>query len=254
MNKNMLPAVAGTAIAILVTTTMDATGYSMFSALPLFPLTALFWYMQKLSRAEIGLVWGPPYAYGLAIAYPVFVLSLIGVIALMAGAVDTSAADWNKALLNMMLMSSTGVIIAIMTEEGFFRGWLWAALKRAGKSDTYILIFTSLAFTAWHVSAISLDTGFDVPANEIPIFLINATLLGLIWGLLRQISGSVVVPAVCHSIWNGIDYPLYGFGEKVGALGIEQTHIFGPEVGVVGVAINLVVVGALFYKLSWNRK
>lgn len=254
MNKNMLPAIAGTAIAILVTTTMDATGYSMFSALPLFPLAGLFWTLQKFSRAEIGLVWGPPYAYGLAIAYPVIVLGLIGLIALAAGAVDTSEADWNKTFLNIAVMSSTGVIIGMITEEGFFRGWLWAALKRAGKSDTYVLIWTSLAFTAWHISAISLDTGFDVPANEIPIYLVNATLLGLIWGLLRQISGSVIVSAVCHSVWNGIDYPLYGFGEKVGALGIEQTHIFGPEVGVVGVGVNLVVVGALFYKLSWNRK
>ena len=254
MNKKMLPAIAGTAIAILITTTMDATGYSMFSALPLFPLTALFWYLQKFSRAEIGLVWGPPYAYGLAIAYPVIVLGLIGLIALAAGAVDTSEADWNKTFLNMALMSSTGVIMVTITEEGFFRGWLWAALKRSGKSDAYVLVWTSLAFTIWHISAISLDTGFDVPANEIPIYLVNATLLGLMWGLLRQISGSVVVAALCHSVWNGIDYPLYGFGEKVGALGIEQTHIFGPEVGIVGVAINLVVVGALFYKLSWNRK
>ena len=254
MNKNMLPAIAGVVIAILITTTMDATGYSMFSALPLFPLAGLFWYLQKFSRAEIGLVWGPPYAYAIALAYPAVVLSAIGLIAFLAGAVDTSEADWNKAFLNMALMSSTGVIMVTITEEGFFRGWLWAALKRAGKSDTFVLIWTSLAFTAWHISAISLDTGFDVPANEIPIYLVNATLLGLIWGLLRQISGSVIVSAVCHSVWNGIDYPLYGFGEKVGALGIEQTHIFGPEVGVVGVGVNLVVVGALFYKLSWNRK
>jgi membrane protease YdiL (CAAX protease family) len=166
MNNNVLPAVAGTAIAILITTAMDATGYSAFSALPLFPLAGLFWYLQKFSRAEIGLVWGPPYAYGLAIAYPIIVLSLIGLIAFLAGAVDTSEADWNKALLNMALMSSTGVIIGMITEEGFFRGWLWAALKRAGKSDTYVLVWTSLAFTAWHISAISLDTGFDVPAKR----------------------------------------------------------------------------------------
>ena len=68
MNKKMLPSIAGTAIAILITTTMDATGYAMFSALPLFPLAGLFWYLQRFTRAEIGLVWGPPYAYGLAIA------------------------------------------------------------------------------------------------------------------------------------------------------------------------------------------
>jgi membrane protease YdiL (CAAX protease family) len=254
MDKKMLPAIAGLAVAVAITGTMDATGYFMFSALPLFPLTAWFWYLQKFSREEIGLSWGPPYAYGIALAYPAIVLGLIGLLALLAGAVDTSEADWNKAFLNMALMSSTGVIMATITEEGFFRGWLWAALKRAGKSDRYVLVWTSLAFAAWHIPAISLDTGFDVPLNEIPIYLVNATLLGLIWGLLRQISGSVVVPAVCHAVWNGIDYPFFGFGEKVGALGIEQTHIFGPEVGVVGVGVNLVVVGALFYKLSWNRK
>jgi len=250
----MLPAIAGVAIAIAITTTMDATGYSMFSALPLFPIAALFWYLQKFSRAEIGLVLGPPYAYGVALVYPAVVLGLIGLLAFLAGAVDTSAADWNKTFLNMAIMSSTGVIIVMITEEGFFRGWLWASLKRAGKSDTYVLVWTSLAFTAWHISAISLDTGFDVPANEIPVYLVNATLLGLAWGLVRQISGSVVVAAVCHSAWNAIDYPLYGFGEKVGALGIEQTHIFGPEVGVVGVAVNVAVVAVLFYKLIWNRK
>ena len=254
MDTKMLPAMAGLAIAIAVTGTMDATGYFMFSALPLFPLAALFWYLQKFSRSEVGLIWGPPYTYGVALAYPVTVLSLIGLLALMAGAVDTSEADWNKTLLNMGLMSSTGVIMGIITEEGFFRGWLWASLKRAGKSDNYILVWTSLAFAAWHIPAISLDTGFDVPAHEIPIYLVNATLLGLIWGLVRQISGSIVVSAVCHAVWNGIDYPLYGFGEKVGALGIEQTHIFGPEVGIIGVGVNAVVVGALFYKLSWNRK
>lgn len=254
MNKKMQPAIVGVVAAIAITTTMDATGYSIFSALPLFPLTALFWYLQKFSRTEIGLVWGPPYAYGLAIAYPVVVLGLVGLAAFTAGAVDTSETDWNKTVFNMALMSSTGVVMVMITEEGFFRGWLWAALKRAGKSDTYVLVWTSLAFTVWHVSAISLDTGFDVPANEIPIYLVNATLLGLIWGLLRQISGSVVVAAVCHAVWNGIDYPLYGFGERVGALGIEQTHIYGPEVGVVGVGVNLAVAAALFYKLSWNRK
>jgi hypothetical protein len=31
-----------------------------------------------------------------------------------------------------------------------------------------------------------------------------------------------------------IFYPLFGFGEKAGALGIEQTHIYGPEVGLLG--------------------
>ncbi len=247
MNKALKPAVLGVIIAIAITTTMDATGYSMLSALPLIPLAGLFWYLQKFSRQQIGLVWGDRQSYVLALAYPVVVLGLVAVIALMRGAIDTSDTDWNKTFLNMALMSSTGIIMVLITEEGFFRGWLWAALKRAGQTDVQVLIWTSIAFTLWHISAISLDTGFDVPAAEIPIYLLNATLIGAVFGMLRMASGSVVVPSVCHAVWNGIDYPLYGFGEKGGALGIEQTHIYGPEVGMLGLGLNLIFAAALWF-------
>jgi membrane protease YdiL (CAAX protease family) len=160
-------------------------------------------------------------------------------IAWVMDAVDVAETDWNKAFVNIGLMSSIGTLMVLITEEGFFRGWLWASLKRAGRSDFYVLVWTTFAFTVWHISAISLDTGFDIPASEIPVYLVNATLLGGIWGALRMVSGSVVVPAVCHAVWNGLDYPLYGFGEKVGALGIQETHIYGPEVGIVGGAVNV---------------
>ena len=247
MNNTMRAPIVGMGLAIAITTAMDATGYSMFSALPLLPLTGLFWFLQRISRHEIGLRLGSARDYGWALAYPLVVLGGMGIIAWIAGAVDTSATDWNKTFTNIGLMSSTGIIIGLLTEEGFFRGWLWASLKRAGKSDTYVLVWSSLAFAAWHISAISLDTGFDVPAAEIPVYLVNATLLGAVWGILRMVSGSVVVPAVCHALWNGLDYPLYGFGEKSGALGIEQTHLFGPEVGLVGILLN-----ALFVLLIWR--
>ena len=42
MNRALVPAVLGVVIAIAITTTMDATGYAQFSALPLFPLAGLF--------------------------------------------------------------------------------------------------------------------------------------------------------------------------------------------------------------------
>ncbi len=38
MKYPLLPAIIGTALAIGITTTMDATGLTMFSALPLFVL------------------------------------------------------------------------------------------------------------------------------------------------------------------------------------------------------------------------
>ena len=248
MDNSLRPAITGTLSAIAITATMDATGYSMFSALPLFAQTGLFWYLQKFTRREIGLTWGDRKSHTWALAYPVAVLGIAAAVAYFFGAVDASNADWNKTFLNIGLSSSVGILMVMITEEGFFRGWLWASLKRAGRSDKEVLVLTSLTFIVWHISAISLDTGFDLPAKEIPIYLINGTILGLIWGTMRMVSGSVLVPAVSHAVWNGIDYPLFGFGEKVGALGISETHLYGPEVGLLGI-----VLGAAFLTLLWRR-
>lgn len=252
VNKNLLLAAGGVLVAIAITTTMDATGYAMFSALPLAPLIGVYWILQKFSREQIGLVWGDLRFYAMALGYPLAVLGTITAIAYLSGVIDTSDANWKNVLINMTAGSSIGVLMVLITEEGFFRGWLWAALKRAGQSDGQVLVWTSIAFTIWHISAISLDTGFDIPAREIPVFLVNATLLGGVFGLLRMMSGSAVTASVCHAVWNAIDYPLYGFGEKVGALGIENTHIFGPEVGIVGIGINSVFALALW--LWWTKQ
>ena len=239
----------GVTAAIAVTTAMDANGLSVFSALPLFPLAGLFWLLQRFTRKEIGLAWGRGRHYRLALLYPVVVPGAAALAAWFAGAVDVSGTDWRKAGLNMALIGVTTVIMSILTEEGFFRGWLWAALHRAGNGETVILVLSSIAFSLWHVSAVSLDTGFDLPFRQIPVFLVNATLLGLVWGLLRKVSGSVVVAGVSHGLWNGLVYTLFGFGDTSGALGIRTAGIFGPEVGYLGIALNLLFTGWLWRRL-----
>ena len=123
-----------------------------------------------------------------------------------------------------------------------------ASLKRAGKSDTRVLIFSSFAFTLWHVSAVTLDTGFDLPASETPIYMINIIFLGILWAVLRRVCGSNQGPPKSHAVWNGIDYRLSGFGEKVDALGNNETHICGQELGILGI-----VLGLAFLALIWRR-
>jgi hypothetical protein len=59
-----------------------------------------------------------------------------------------------------------------------------------------------------HISAITLDTGSNLPAMEIPIYLINIIISGLIWGIMQMVSGPVLVPAFSHAVWNDIDYPI----------------------------------------------
>ena len=238
---------AGALVAIAITGIMDISGYTLYSAFILIPLFLLFWYLQRFSRSGIGLIWGDARSYLWAIGYPLLVLGAMALIATLLGAVDAGGADWSKTLLNIAVMSSVGVIIVTITEEGFFRGWLWASGSRAGLSDHQLLVVTTLTFVVWHLPAIVLTDEFSVPLAEVPIYLVNATLLGLIWGALRMVSGSIVVASVCHALWNGLNYPLFGYGEKVGALGIQATHIFGPEVGVFGILLN-----GLFFAFFWR--
>jgi len=242
----------GVFLAIAITTAMDASGLAAFSALPLLPLFALFWYLERLPRSEVGFTWGRPGHYLLAIAYPLVVLGAAGLIAAAAGAVDVSQTDWTKAERNLVLMAASTFLVAIVTEEGFFRGWLWASLRRAGLTEGRVLLWSSLWFSLWHVSAVSLETGFDLPAAQIPVYLLNAAVIGVVWGLLRWISGSVVVASLSHGLWNGIAYVFFGYGTKVGALGIVETPVYGPEVGFVGLVLNVAFAAALW--AWWNSR
>ncbi|OFV81728.1 MAG: hypothetical protein A2Y78_03000 [Acidobacteria bacterium RBG_13_68_16] len=238
--------VLGVLVAIAITTAMDAGGLSAFSSLPLLPLVALFWYLGRFSRIEVGFAWGRWRHHGLAVVHPLVVLGSAALIAAAAGAVHLANTDWKKAGLNLVLVTVSTILAAIVTEEGFFRGWLWASLRRAGQNEGQTLFWSSIAFSLWHWSAITLKTGFDVPAAQIPVFMINAAVLGAIWGMLRSISDSVVVASVSHGLWNGGAYVLFGYGNKVGALGVTQTSIFGPEVGFIGLLLNLALAFAFW--------
>ncbi len=225
-------------LAIAITATMDFTGYWMFSALPLIALTLIFWLIQRQTRAEIGLTLGTLKDYGLALSYPAIVLGVVALVAYLAGNFSLAEANWSNVGINILLGSTVGVLMATITEEGFFRGWLWGAFKKAEFSNTKVLVVTSLLFTAWHVSAVTSGTDYGLPWDQVPVYLVNAALLGLIWGLMRLISGSVIVAGVSHAVWNAFAYGLFGFGTKVGALGVTNTTLFGPEVGYLGILLN----------------
>ncbi len=246
MTPSMRWPIAGVLVAIAATTAMDANGLLDFSALPLIPLTFLFWYLQRLPRRSVGFAWGQWQHYVPAVLYPIVVLGLVAAVSAVAGATDLSQTDWQKAWLNIAVLTGATVIVAIITEEGFFRGWLFGSLERAGLGSNGILIWSSIAFALWHISAVTFASDYSLPAAQIPLFIVNAAVIGMIWGLLRRASGSVIVSSVSHGLWNGGAYVLFGFGTKSGALGITATAVYGPEVGVLGLALNLIFAAALW--------
>jgi len=238
--------ILGVAAAIAITSTMDATGLTAFSALPLLPLMVLFWYLERPPRPRMGFTWSRAGDFGLAVLYPLVVLGAGALVAIAAGAAHLSEVDWRRASLLFARVALGTFLVVILTEEGFFRGWLWASLERTGESPNRVLISTSVAFALWHWSWVTLKTGGDLPGWQIPVFLVNAAFMGAVWGLLRAISGSVIVASLSHGVWNGIAYVFFGVGTKAGALGIANTAIFGPEVGIVGLALNAAFAVALW--------
>jgi membrane protease YdiL (CAAX protease family) len=244
--------VIGVLLAIAGTTVLDAVGFGL-NVLPLVLLFFLFWYLQRLSRAEIGLTWGHRGDYMLAILYPGLDLVLVALIALVAGAAAVSAINWSTTLLNLVTQIVFSSIFAIVTEEGIFRGWLWASLRRAGVSRLRVLVWTSVAFAAWHVSTALLPTAFHPQLAQVPVYILNAGVIGFIWAQMRERSGSIVVTSVSHGFWNGLVYALFGYGTTLGALGIHNTTVFGPEIGFIGLGLNVAFAAALWLSSGRGR-
>ncbi len=252
MKRSWFWPILGWCFAVAITSTMDASGASAFSALPLFPLFLLFWWLQRLSASDVAMSWGRARAlqcYAVAVLYPIAVIGTIAAIAAATGALHSTAAPHHQhsLLLTLPLNVLAGIPIALLTEEGFFRGWLWASLERTGLRTLAVLALTSIAFALWHWSAVILPTGFNPPLAQVPVFMINAAIIGAIWGMLRLLSGSLVVSSLSHSVWNGLAYGLFGFGTNAGTLGVANTALYGPEIGMLGLLLNVLVAGGLLF-------
>lgn len=245
-------AVVGVLLAIAGTTLLDAVGFGINVAL-LVPLFFGCWYLQRLSRVEIGLVWARRRDYALAVLYPAVVLALVALIAWASGAASVAKVDWGLTLLNLAGQIAVTTVLAIVTEEGIFRGWLWGALQRAGIGRFAIFAWTSIAFGFWHLSTALLPTPFHPALAQVPVYIANAIAIGFVWAQLRQLSGSIVVTSVSHGFWNGTVYVLFGYGTTVGIFGIHNTAVFGPEIGLVGLGLNVFFAAALWTASGRSR-
>src|SRR5262249_30583110 len=111
-----LPAIA-VGIAIAVTTAMDANGLSAFSALPLLPIGAVFWGIERVPRRALGFVPGAASGWFLAFLHPALVMGALAGLALAFGAVQPAATPASRVVLGCVRVAAATFLVVLVTEE-----------------------------------------------------------------------------------------------------------------------------------------
>jgi membrane protease YdiL (CAAX protease family) len=87
------------------------------------------------------------------------------------------------------------VLVSPITEELFFRGLMYNGFLFVGRNlhsirafEIFIMLFVAFIFAVAHARS--------------GIYLVLTTVAGIVYGLCRWRSGSVIPPIVCHAIFN----------------------------------------------------
>jgi membrane protease YdiL (CAAX protease family) len=241
-NRLLLPILGSIAVLAVSPVIVLLTGKINLYALILLPLTLLLWALTKLSPKKMGISLGRPRIYIISLLYPALVMGLSGLTAWLAGGIQVKEISAIPVINRVLILFLLYFIGSLLTEEGFFRGWLWGVLERGGFMLRVKLLWTAGLFSLWHyVVTTGISSESRLPMTIVPIYLGNIFLIGLILGLLRQTSGSILVPSVAHGLWNALLYPLFGVGEITGMFTITSPQLFDPERGFLGLGLNLIV-------------
>ena len=253
MNKKYIP-LLGFIIALVITALAPfLTGKENLQATLLFPIILIFAYYTKMNAKDLGLIFSKRKEYFIAMAYPL--ISTLIVISLATITDNLGQINITFATLTafLVLFFST-LILTVTTEEGFFRGWLFGIMEKYDYTPKLIIVLTSLAFAIWHIPLFFLGGGLGGAYNLIPLYLSTVFTGGAIMAIIRYRSGSIIVSSLSHTIWNSVNYILFGFGTAVGVLGITPITIFDPERGFLGLGINVLFLIIFWYYTFHHTK
>jgi len=114
----------------------------------------------------------------------------------------------NPALINRAYLAFFAIVIAPFAEEVFFRGVLYAFLKRTGH-PAVALWLSALAFAAIHLNP--------------PVFL-PILVLGLLLAWLYKKTNNLLAPIAAHSAFNTVNVILIVYGDKLNLLYDQHFH------------------------------
>ena len=170
------------------------TGYYMLEKAPGFILLILISAMFKLDVRNNGLCIGRLTSYRKSICIACYVMPIIPLIVMLLENINQLYISLNVAIL------STGYyIVNSFFEEYLFRGLIFTWLSNTLLGTIWGgIVVQGILFGLWHLP-------HHIVASNINIALIHmllATGIGILFGLIRAITGSIIVPIVLHTLWN----------------------------------------------------
>ncbi len=177
--RSLWPVLPGLAAAVLAPGLELATGHLLPYLLVLTLLAGIVWGVWRLGRHGMGLYLGTARSHLVAFSYPILVLGALVLMALVCGSIGVQTFSVREVPGKLGLMFVSTWIGVLITEEGFFRGALWGLGERTHWRGFHVLLWTSLAFMAWHVAVPLMEEAFALPARQLPLYYGNVVFLDL---------------------------------------------------------------------------
>jgi membrane protease YdiL (CAAX protease family) len=115
-------------------------------------------------------------------------------------------------LMTALLIGPPLHALTTIGEEVGWRDFLLRRLIRTGFNEWTALLISGAIWGLWHIPVILLGLEYvNNPFLGIPVFVVYATLVGIILGWLQLASGSVWVPAIAHGSINAVQRALLVF-------------------------------------------
>ena len=172
INSSSWPLIASVGAIAISPLLVLATAQSAFYNFWLTVIMIALWSGQRLTKREIGIAVGDPKSYFFALVYAVGIIGCVALGAWAAQLIDlkdySAATVFRRLSLNFLVTFA----LALITEEGFFRGALWGSCARAGFSPTKTIVWTSLAFGLWHLVVPIIDPDFAQPLSKVPHYVV----------------------------------------------------------------------------------
>jgi uncharacterized protein len=233
----------------------------LFLALYLLAVLVGTWvarrFVDRRSLSGLGFVryrgWLADIGVGLALGFAL--MTIVFLVELAFGWLQVSGFLWQRqtteAVLGLLATSVVTFVIVGINEETISRGYLLQNLEE-GWGTVAAVAASSVVFGLLHIS--------NPEVAPLPIF--NLVLAGVFLATAYLVTRSLWLPIALHFSWNFVQGTVYGFPVSGGAetgLIIVQVQgpalitggAFGPEGGLLGLAVMLLGIGLLYL---WGQR